>query len=82
MALEAEILSNNYGLPIEFGRSFIQFTKGDLEAAIKIIEASEKDMIVLKGKFISGKKMSNGAYHFRFQLDKQSKELSYIGSDE
>jgi hypothetical protein len=26
--------------------------------------------------------MNNGTYHFRFQLDKQSKELSYIGSDE
>jgi len=27
-------------------------------------------------------KMENGTYHFRFQLDKKSKELSYIGSDE
>jgi len=27
-------------------------------------------------------KMENGTYHFRFQLDKQNKELSYIGSDE
>ncbi len=27
-------------------------------------------------------KMENGTYHFRFQLDKQNKELSYTGSDE
>jgi hypothetical protein len=27
-------------------------------------------------------KMENGTYHFRFQLDKKSKELSYTGSDE
>ena len=30
----------------------------------------------------SKQKMNNGTYHFRFQLEKQSKELSYIGSDE
>ena len=33
-------------------------------------------------EYFSKQKMSNGTYHFRFQLDKQSKELSYIGSDE
>lgn len=27
-------------------------------------------------------KMENGTYHFRFQLDKKNKELSYTGSDE
>jgi hypothetical protein len=27
-------------------------------------------------------KMENGTYHFRFQLYKKTKELSYIGSDE
>lgn len=27
-------------------------------------------------------KMENGRYHFRFQLDKQNKELNYIGSNE
>jgi hypothetical protein len=27
-------------------------------------------------------KIENGTYHFRFQLDKQNKVLSYIGSDE
>lgn len=27
-------------------------------------------------------KMENGTYHFRFQLDKKNKELTYVGSDE
>lgn len=60
MALNAEILTNNYGVPLEFSKKLMEFTKGDLEAAIKLLEASEKDMIALKIKFISNKSMSNG----------------------
>lgn len=33
-------------------------------------------------EYFTKKKMNNGTYHFRFQLDKKNKELSYIGSDE
>jgi hypothetical protein len=33
-------------------------------------------------EYFSKQKMNNGTYHFRFQLDKQSKELTYTGSDE
>lgn len=33
-------------------------------------------------EYFTNKKMENGTYHFRFQLDKKNKELSYIGSDE
>ncbi len=33
-------------------------------------------------EYWTDKKMENGTYHFRIQLDKQDKELSYIGSDE
>ena len=33
-------------------------------------------------EYFSKQKMNNGTYHFRMQLDKQSRELSYIGSDE
>ena len=33
-------------------------------------------------EYWTNKKMENGTYHFRFQLDKKDKELSYIGSDE
>ncbi|ROI10336.1 hypothetical protein EGI11_00025 [Chryseobacterium sp. H3056] len=33
-------------------------------------------------EYWTDKKMENGTYHFRIQLNKQSKELSYIGSDE
>lgn len=77
MALEAEILENNYGLPAEFGKRFVQFTKGDIEAAIRIIEASEKDMTVLKMKFISSKKMVNGAIMLFYNFQTNSPEYIF-----
>lgn len=36
----------------------------------------------LEREYFTNEKMENGTYHFRLQLDKRSKELSYIGSDE
>lgn len=36
----------------------------------------------INSEYFTKKKMNNGTYHFRFQLDKKDKELSYIGSDE
>jgi len=33
-------------------------------------------------EYFSKQTMSNGTYHFRFQLDKKDKKLSYTGSDE
>lgn len=77
MALEAEILENNYGLPPDFSRSFVQFTRGDIESAIKIIEASEKDMTVLKMKFISSKKMVNGALMLFYNFQTNSPEYIF-----
>ncbi len=69
MALESEILTNNYGIPPDFARNLLGFMHSDLEAAIKIVEASEKDIIVLKAKFIANKKMFYGALmiFFNFQ---------------
>jgi hypothetical protein len=77
MALEAEILENNYGLPADFAKRFVQFTKGDIEAAIRIIEASEKDMTVLKMKFISSKKMVNGAILLFYNFQTNSPEYIF-----
>jgi hypothetical protein len=77
MALEAEILENNYGLPADFAKRFVQFTKGDIEAAISIIEASEKDMTVLKMKFISSKKMVNGAILLFYNFQTNSPEYIF-----
>ena len=77
MALEAEILENNYGLPTAFAKSFVQFTRGDIESAIKIIEASEKDMTVLKMKFISSKKMVNGAIMLFYNFQTNSPEYIF-----
>lgn len=33
-------------------------------------------------EYWTSKKMENGTYHFLFQLNKENKELNYIGSDE
>ncbi len=84
MALEAEILENNYGLPADFARSFIQFTKGDIESAIRVIESSEKDMVVLKMKFISSKKMINGALmlFYNFQTGMPEYAFAVVTGDQ
>ncbi|MDR2284442.1 MAG: hypothetical protein LBE37_14585 [Sphingobacterium sp.] len=42
----------------------------------------ETDNIMAREYWIDKTKMANGTYHFRFQLNKQKKELTYIGSDE
>ncbi|MGC8764904.1 MAG: hypothetical protein ACP5QT_03375 [Brevinematia bacterium] len=76
MALEAEILSKNYQLPQDFTQKLLKFTKDDLEAAIKILEAAEKSVVFLKGKFITNKKIFNGAFIFAYNFE--LKELSYV----
>lgn len=42
----------------------------------------ETENVVVREYWIDKAKMVNGTYHFRFQLNKQKKELTYIGSDE
>jgi len=76
MALESEILTNNYAIPSDFARKFLSFMRGDLEAAIKIVESSEKDIIVLKAKFISNKRMFYGTLLLFFNI--QTKVPEYI----
>lgn len=72
MGLDAEILVNNYSLDSKFAEKLLNFTNGDIEGAIRILEASEKDVIAIKGKFLSTKKLSFGAmilfYNFQTQL--------------
>lgn len=60
MPLESEILVSNYGVSSAFAEALLRYTKGDIEAAIRLVESSEKDIIALKAKFISSKKMING----------------------
>jgi hypothetical protein len=78
MPLESEILTNNYGIPPDFSKNLISFMKGDLEAAIKIIEASEKDIIILKSKFISNKRMSHGAFLIFFNFQTHQPEYVFF----
>lgn len=78
MALEAEVLVNNYNLPPDFANRIIQFTQGDLEAAIRFIEASEKGIFILKGKFISSKKSCNGALLLFYNQQTNTPEYVFV----
>lgn len=60
MALETQILVSNYGVTPEFAEQITSFT-GDIEGSIRLLEASEKDVIATRVKFISSKKMTYGA---------------------
>jgi len=84
MALESEILVTNYGISSEFADNLLHFTKGDVEGAIKILEASEKDVIALKAKFISSKKMTNGSIivFYNFQTNLPEFVFCVVSSDQ
>ena len=72
MAVESQILISNYGVTEEFANNLLLFTKNDVEGAIRILEAAERDVVVLKAKFISSKKMVYGSvvlfYNFQFNI--------------
>lgn len=76
MALESELLANNYQIPQDFAEKLLKFTKNNLEAAIKILEASEKSIAILKGKFITNKKIFNGAFIIAYNFE--LKDIIYI----
>jgi hypothetical protein len=84
MALESEILVTNYGIPSEFAESLLHFTRGDLEGAIRILEATEKDVLAVKSKFISSKKMTNGSLIFFFNYQTNLPEFVFcvVSSDQ
>jgi hypothetical protein len=72
MAVESQILISNYGVTEEFANNLLLFTKNDVEGAIRILEAAERDVVVLKAKFISSKKLVYGSvvlfYNFQFNI--------------
>jgi len=76
MALEAEVLSKNYQLPLDFAQKLLNFTKNDLEAAIKILNAAEKSIAIVKGKFLTSKKLFNGGFIIAYNIE--SREVPYI----
>ncbi len=76
MALESELLANNYQIPQEFASKLLNFTKNNLDAAIKILESSEKSVAIVKGKFITNKKVFNGAFLIAYNFE--IKEIVYM----
>ena len=77
MALENQILINNYGVDQEFAEKLLEFTHQDVEGAIRILESSEKDVFVIKAKFISSKKMIYGALVIFFNYQSGLSEYLY-----
>mgnify|MGYP000731246524 CR=1 FL=1 len=69
MALEAELLANNYQIPQDFAQKLLNFTKNNIDAAIKILESSEKSIAIIKGKFITNKKVFNGAFILAYNFE-------------
>lgn len=78
MALENQILINNYGVTPEFAEQLTAFT-GDIEGSIRLLEASEKDIVVTRVKFISSKKMNYGAMIFFYNYQSGIPEFILCG---
>ena len=83
MALENQILINNYGVDQVFAENLLNFTHEDIEGAIRILESSEKDVFVIKIKFISSKRLIYGALVIFFNFQSGLPEYLYcaISSD-
>ncbi len=77
MAIESQILINNYGVSEEFAQKLLNFTQQDLEGAIKILEASEKDVYAIKIKFLSSKKLAYGAIIIFYNMQNHVAEYIY-----
>lgn len=77
MAVESHILMNNYGVSEEFAQQLLQFTRNDLEGAIRILESSEQDIYAVKMKFLSSKKMAYGAIILFYNTQNHVAEYIY-----
>lgn len=62
MGVEADILVNNYGISQEFAQNLLDFFEGDVDKVIQMMESSDKDITVVKGKFIASRRNLYGAF--------------------
>ena len=83
MAMEVQVLVNNYGLPLDFAQRLLQFMGNDLENAIQVLEESEKNMVVLKAKFLSNRKGFYGAFllFYNFRTNQVEYVLAVVTRD-
>ena len=83
MAVETQILVNNYGINQDFAARLLSFTNGDLEGAISILESAERDVFCCKVKFLSSKKLLYGSIvlFYNFQTNLPEYMLCAVTSD-
>jgi len=62
MGVEAEILVNNYGISPEFAQNLLDFFGGDVDKVIQVMESSDKEITIIKGKFLASRRNLYGAY--------------------
>lgn len=77
MSQDSQILVNNYGITEDFAQKLLNFTMNDVEGAIRLLESSEKDVMVIKVKFISGKRMSYGSVMLFYNYQTHIPEFIY-----
>ncbi|URA10197.1 hypothetical protein [Thermospira aquatica] len=78
MGVKAEILVNNYGISQEFAQNLLDFFNGDVDKVIRIMESSDKDITVLKGKFIASRRNLYGAYVLFYNHQTLSPDYVYV----
>ncbi len=78
MGVEAEILVNNYGISQEFAQNLLDSIIVNVDKVIRVMESSDKDILVIKGKFIASRRNLYGAYVLFYNYQTLSPEYIYI----
>ncbi|MFN3659754.1 MAG: hypothetical protein ACK4TN_00775 [Brevinematales bacterium] len=78
MGVEADILVNNYGISREFAQNLLDFFEGDVDKVIQMMESSDKDITVVKGKFIASRRNLYGAFMFFYNHQSLFPEYIFV----
>lgn len=78
MGVEADILVNNYGISQEFAQNLLDFFEGDVDKVIQMMESSDKDITVVKGKFIASRRNLYGAFMFFYNHQSLFPEYIFV----
>jgi hypothetical protein len=60
------LIQKETGCDLAFGKLILKFTGGDLEGAIKIIKSVDKNIFIIRGKFVAQVERIYGAFIFLF----------------
>jgi|GEM_PF-1347472 hypothetical protein len=78
MGVEADILVNNYGISLEFAENLLTFFEGDVDKVIRLMESSDKDIAVIKGKFLASRRNLYGAYVLFYNYQSMVPEYVFV----